>query len=332
MPRQFDSDLPRVGADMLKPMAKTWGGDSKMRKDECIACIRAGLKDPQKVQAAIASLQPWERNALALIKRMGGIIQHSTLSTSSPISTAPAPRSLAFLERHAERTQSHRHTAQYRLTRESIYRGLESGTTLDELFVRLKTGSQTELPQNVVVELREWNSLRERVVLRRRARLLEFPSARALQDALAQGLTGNSIAERFLLLAHDKQPELQGLTRINYAQALPHNLNVFEDGKIHLNRGTRDLITDAQLSQWAIRLSDLEWQLTVESVSKVLNEGRKIAELLSFLEARSTHSLPSLLKIALRSWAGETYQVELEATIILRCPQEQVFEAIISSQ
>lgn len=79
MPRHFDSALPQVGSDKLKPMAKFWGGDTKMRKDECIACISAALKDPQKIQAALKNLQPWERNALALIKRMGGAISSNTL-------------------------------------------------------------------------------------------------------------------------------------------------------------------------------------------------------------------------------------------------------------
>lgn len=242
--------------------------------------------------------------------------------------TAPQ---LAFLERHAERTQSQRHTAHYRLTRESVYRGLESGTTLNKLFDRLKTGSQVELPQNVMVELREWASLRERIVLRRHARMLEFSSAKALQNALTLGLSGSIVDERFLLLAQNKKPNAADSMLINYAQPLPPNLNVFEDGKIHLKRGNHDLITAAQLSQWAAHSSDLEWQLTAESVSATLSMGRKVTELLSFIKSRSAHPLPPLLEIALRSWAGETYQVELESAIILRCPEEHIFNAIIAS-
>lgn len=79
MSRYFDDDLPYVRADKLKPMAKIWGGESKMRKEECIACITNGLKDPQKVQAAISRLEAWERNALAVVKLMGGVIPSPTL-------------------------------------------------------------------------------------------------------------------------------------------------------------------------------------------------------------------------------------------------------------
>ena len=86
MPRYFDNDLPCVSADKLKPMAKIWGGESKMRKEECIACITSGLKDPQKVQVAISRLEPWERNALAFVKLMGGVIPSATLKIGIRIS------------------------------------------------------------------------------------------------------------------------------------------------------------------------------------------------------------------------------------------------------
>lgn len=49
------------------------------------------------------------------------------------------------------------------------------------------------------------------------------------------------------------------------------------------------------------------------------------------LKNRLSHHLPPLLEIALRSWAGENFTVELESVIILRCPQEQVFQAVVAS-
>ncbi|MDR3573294.1 MAG: hypothetical protein P4L50_05510 [Anaerolineaceae bacterium] len=41
--------------------------------------------------------------------------------------------------------------------------------------------------------------------------------------------------------------------------------------------------------------------------------------------------IPSLLELALRSWAGKEYPIELETVIILRCSQELVFRAILGS-
>jgi hypothetical protein len=237
---------------------------------------------------------------------------------------------LAFLERHAERVKSHHHTAHYRLTRESVYRGLESGMTLEGLVEKLQSGSQTELPQNVAVELREWASLRERIVVRRRARLMEFHSAQALQNGLSQGLTGNVVAERFLL-TDSRSALLPGLTVINYAKPLPQNLSVTESAIIHLQRGSHDLMTAAQLNQWAVHNSHTEWQLTAESVAAALKPGRKIAELLTLLKNRLSRPIHPLVELTLRSWAGESYAVELETVVALRCPEERVFEAILVS-
>jgi hypothetical protein len=238
---------------------------------------------------------------------------------------------LAFLERHAERTKSHHHTAHYRLTRESVYRGLESGTTLTDLLKRLQASSQADLPQNIVVELSEWAFLRDRVILRRSARLMEFPSAKALQIGLSQGFRGSVVAERFLLLDARSTAQVSGLTHINYAQSLSKNLTVTEAGAIQLKHGSHDLITAAQLTQWAIRRTETEWQLTNKSIAAALKPGRKINELLVLLQNRLTRPTPPLLEIALRSWAGESFAVELEAVTILRCSEERVFRAVITS-
>jgi hypothetical protein len=248
---------------------------------------------------------------------------------------------LAFLERHAQRTESQRHTAHYRITRESVYGGLESGSSLENLIKNLQAGAQTPLPQNVIVELHEWAGQRERMILHRHARLIEFSSGQALQAQLAQGLKGHIVAERFLLL--DSAPLTQGWNKINYSETLPKNLAITETGRISWKNSPKDLMTAAQLTQWAQPLADGNWQITRESVSAAIKPGKKLAELLSLLNNRlvpnqpasnympPVPSIPPLLELALRSWAGAKYAVELEETIVLRCPQEQIFQALITS-
>ena len=235
---------------------------------------------------------------------------------------------LAFLERHAERTQAHKNTALYQLTRDSVYRGLESGTTLDELLATLQKGSQVELSQNVIVELREWASLRDRIVLRKSAKLLEFTSAQALQSAISAGLEGKVIAERFLLL--ESAQFGTDWNSINYASPLPQNLKATETGQIHWKRSPNDLVTVGLLTQWAQPMEDDQWQLTQESVTAALKPGRKITDLLDLLTER-VKSVPPLLTLALRSWTSVKQSVQLETVIILNCPQEQVFQVIVSS-
>jgi hypothetical protein len=82
MLRRFDAALSQIGSAELKRMAHAWGGPGNLRKDESIAWIRKGLADPEKVKAVIAGLEPWERNALALVKRMGGEISYHALNVA----------------------------------------------------------------------------------------------------------------------------------------------------------------------------------------------------------------------------------------------------------
>ncbi len=88
---RFDADLPRVGAAELKSMARMWGGGSQTRKDQCIALIRQGLTDPEKVRAAVATLMPWEANALALLKAAGGTLDGGALCVALRASGANLP-------------------------------------------------------------------------------------------------------------------------------------------------------------------------------------------------------------------------------------------------
>ncbi|MCI0474930.1 MAG: helicase-associated domain-containing protein, partial [Anaerolineales bacterium] len=108
------------------------------------------------------------------------------------------PPQLALLEQYAERLKTQEHTAHYRLTRETVYHGLERGGALDALVAALQKGSSVPLPANVLTELREWNARREKITLVRRAHLLEFENEDARAEAFADGLVGTRIGERFV--------------------------------------------------------------------------------------------------------------------------------------
>ena len=78
--RRFDDHLSSINSDKLKPMMRLWGASTQLRKDECIAVIREGLADPAKVKAALATLSPFEANALALVKASGGAMDFQGLA------------------------------------------------------------------------------------------------------------------------------------------------------------------------------------------------------------------------------------------------------------
>jgi hypothetical protein len=71
----FESLVTSVRSAELKKMAQRWGGSYQSRKEECLALILAGLRDPERVREVVVYLD------------------HAT------------PVQVAFVERHAERVQ-----------------------------------------------------------------------------------------------------------------------------------------------------------------------------------------------------------------------------------
>lgn len=245
------------------------------------------------------------------------------------------PAQLAFLEQHAERQQAHQHTAHYLLTRQSVYRGLENGSSLEHLLDTLRAGSSSEIPQNIVIEIREWAALRERISAYRRASLLEFSSHKELQAAQKKGLQGSVIAERYLLLIDPSQlnAQMNGITRIDYSLPLPKYLQASEGGQIQIKSKSHDLMIAAQIDRWAERTSDKTWQLTPNSVRQAVTSSQKVDQLIRLLNERLSHNLPRLLELAVRSWSGQTdYSVELAQVMVLHCANPFVFEAISTSK
>jgi hypothetical protein len=234
--------------------------------------------------------------------------------------------------------------AQYRLTRESVYAALESGSTLEGLLATLEAGAGRPLPQNVAAEIREWAALREQVTLHRRARLLEYPDAATRDAALRGGLTGAAIADRFLLATAGQTARIRARERVDYAQPLAKCLAVNEDGVITLAQSPRDLLLRAQLARWAEpgwlgqetghseeRHSEERWQLTQASVAAAVASGLALIELLKLLAERLAQPLPPLLEVALRAWTGERPTVSVASVVVLQCAQPAVFQAIVTS-
>ncbi len=247
------------------------------------------------------------------------------------------PPQLAFLERHAERTQAQQYMAHYHLTRESVYQGLESGTTVEALLAELADNAQTPLPQNVTVEIQEWAALREQVILHHRANLLEFADSAARDAALAADIDGRAVGERFLLLApaaHTRFPKQLGtVERLDYTKPLSEILRADETGLLHLKTEPTDLLLKPQLDQWAERDKDDQWQLTPAGVANATKAGAHITELLELLSARLSHKVPPLLELTLRNWARRRAKaLELEQFVVLRCNDNNVIQAIQSSK
>jgi hypothetical protein len=232
------------------------------------------------------------------------------------------------LDQHAERVQVEAHVARYRLTHDTVYHGLERGSTLDALQGALQRGAGMPLPPNVLATLQEWARQREQIIVYRQARLLEYRDASTRQKALDAGQTGTLIGARFVLVP--STADVRGKRRIDYAKPRPPCLTATEQGVIHLTRPA-DLFLLATLDAWAERQTDGSWQLTPASVQAAVAAQRPIASFLAQLRAQLTQPLPPLLEVALRAWAGDRPMGALGTGQVFRCAQPAIVRAIAES-
>jgi hypothetical protein len=244
-----------------------------------------------------------------------------------------APTQMVFLEQYCDRIDTQSHTAQYRITRETVYQGLEQGGTLETFVDRLKTGAKVPLPQNVETDIQQWGQLREQMTLKRKNQILEFTNSESRQAAIAEGATGELIGERFLLITQEPTAIKSWIKqKIHYNKPLRSCLSVTETGEIKQVEAVTDLIFQTQLERWVEQRDKKGLALTQASVSKAVKAGHKASDVLDFLETRLTHSMPPLLKVALMAWAGRPAKLELEDIIVLHCLDSAVFDAIVSSE
>ncbi len=245
-----------------------------------------------------------------------------------------SPAQLAALERYSERSQVQQHTAQYRLSREALYQALEQGATLEAILERLQAGAMAELPQNVVAELQSWAALRERMTLHRAARLVEFASRSARDNALKRSLAGRAIGEHFVLLDPDAPDPSHVQQRIDYTDILPPCLKISEDGLIELqdNGEYVDLLIADQLDRWGERDGEGRWRLTQASVTAAIKARRSPSDLFNLLRSRSLRTLPPLLQEVLNHWTQQPARVGLATVTVLKCSRPSLLKALEKSK
>jgi hypothetical protein len=296
---------------------------------------------------------PSQADAIASFRltELGRSILHPTLAqTQTEIAPQPAwivqpnfeilvylddvaPTQMVFLEQYCDRIDAQSHTVQYRITRETVYQGLERGGTLETFLDGLKTGAKVPLPQNVEIDIQQWGQLREQMTLRRKTQILEFTNSESRQAAIAKGTTGELIGDRFLLITQEPTAIKSWIKqKIHYNKPLRSCLSVNETGEIKQVEAVADLIFQTQLERWVEQQDKKGLALTQASVSKAVKAGHKASDILDFLEIRLTHSMPPLLRVALMAWAGRPAKLEMEDIIVLRCLDSALFDAIVSSE
>jgi hypothetical protein len=270
---------------------------------------------------------------------------------------------LAELEEFAERVNAER-AIKYRLTRASVYRAQKKGWTAARILDVLRElsqdtspaaagpdlagfGSSAEvhpLPQNVVRTLQEWQDLHERVIIHRRANLLQavdmqllkqlqqIPAVRAHLDdridtqdpqqvALALIRPGLAQTEELIhALEHAGYPPMR--TRSS-KDAGPPSLTIADPGEasasgieIQFHVALPSIYTYEQIAPFTRQDEQGRTYLTPSAIKEAVRAGMGVDEILERLSALHYGPLPHAVVKQVRAW-GHYYGDAMLQTVTL---------------
>ena len=242
----------------------------------------------------------------------------------APVSEA----SLISLDRFAERIGLE-HIAQYRITKASITRAIQSGLHAEDILHLLETASDGgEIPQNVQYSLVEWERQARRIEMWQGATLLQVDDA-ALLDTLFVNEASRPLLVRRLspVLAEVVPQQLVALQEFlwqrDYLPALtaaPLQDNLLEHGRLVVREAQWRLlddgflqpiyaVTDLYLAAEVERISVLDevtgWRkITPATIAEANEDGLPLEAIIPFLQQYCEGGIPASFLMRLKLWGG----------------------------
>ena len=237
-----------------------------------------------------------------------------------------ALRTLANLERFAEREKLDESVVSYRITRDSTYQAFQRGETVETILTFLTEATGQPAPQNIRRSLEAWEGQYERIVLRRDVTILQLDSSEALEK-----LMSDPVIRRYLhhLDDHTAWARTKDSAKVErrlweldilpvYSKGpradLPHSLR-WRDEHLHARHPLPSLYVTGTIRRIA---EDAEggWKLTAKSVRAATATGMDVPAIIALVEDMAGISLSTEWHRRLKAWGkhygdGQVGQVTL---------------------
>ena len=211
----------------------------------------------------------------------------------------------------------------FELRRDSLYRALESGMTLEEVRAFLTEHGKAELPANVERMLSEWASRRESLVLRTKAVLALGP--------LDPQTRGRALNNNVFLLPSSTAKivglGISGWTILDHEDKPAPSWTTDELGSVAPDGRTS--ISQLRLARIADRTTT-GWQITAQSVGRARLGGMTAEQILGWLVDHVKGEVPSLLEVGVSNWTSRQ-GVQLRQVHMLRIMQPDAQQALLHS-
>ncbi len=211
----------------------------------------------------------------------------------------------------------------FELRRDSLYRALESGMTLEEVRNFLAEHGKTTIPGNVERMLSEWAGRRESLVLRTNTVLAFGP--------MDSGAPARELSHDVFLMpsstAGIARLGFSGWTIVDHQGKREQEWTTDELG--HVASESLTSIPQLRLARIADRTTT-GWQITAQSVGRARLGGMTIEQILGWLGDHVKGRIPPLLEVAVRNWASPQ-GVQLRQVQVLRMVQSHAQQALLHS-
>ena len=208
----------------------------------------------------------------------------------------------------------------FAIERESVYRALESGFSIENLRTYLTTNSRTPVPTNVLRTLEEWSAKRDGLVLRRGVTLLI--------GATKPPPTATAIGDGFHILLTEVPKRGTGAPPAAAKADRPF-WRADETGRVYVDTSC-DAFARARLLQFAERNSRGGYQITAGSIAHAKRLGFSAEATLTRLRQHHHDEIPPLLEVMIRNWHGRA-MASLETLCVVTVPDAVAAHAIHQS-
>ncbi|RMF33652.1 MAG: hypothetical protein D6759_06675 [Chloroflexi bacterium] len=249
-------------------------------------------------------------------------------------------QTLATLDIFADRISAER-AIEYRMSRESVYRGQQQGWSAQRIIAYLEEVSGGKLPQNVVVSLQEWQALHERITLYRRVVLVHAQDPEVL-DRLSRHPNLTKLLHHrpapTAALVHPRQVDAL-IKALGTAGVLPvvtrqagkeeNCLVADEEGNLRLVHRTPSIYLARRLDRFAERVDDHHYRITPDSVQKALEQGLDAPAILQELSVLHQGPLPFRLTVRVKAWAHHYGDAALQSLTLLQLRDQAALQELL---
>lgn len=281
----------------------------------------------QRILAAVSAEASTQGTSGKLTANEPPVVAHHPLGDGGQVIVQPnfhilamGPVSMATLARLddcADREKADVSVFEYQLTRESVYRAQQVGTSAAEIAAFLAEVSGVPLPQNIVRSLEEWGARHQRITFRLGATLLQTLDEKSLADlmdspALKGSLQPTPVAEIAIVNHSRRQTINDALLKQNIFPAhddgKPESANggvrIHEDGAVQPIHALPSLQLAGRLNRFAEEDGHGGWRITSASIGQAGGDRAKVNALLKEMATLYRGELSPELIEQVKQWGG----------------------------